>query len=49
MKTNKLTKDQINQFAKKVVADKKLVRSYLKGQTPIENLNQRGIKFAKPL
>ena len=33
----------------KMVSDKALVRSFLKGNTPIEKLTQKGIKFAKPI
>ena len=33
----------------KMVSDKALVRSFLKGNTPIDKLTQKGIKFAKPI
>ncbi|OAZ03537.1 hypothetical protein FLB_20790 [Flavobacterium succinicans] len=33
----------------KMVSDKAMVRSFLKGNTPIEKLTQKGIKFAKPI
>ncbi|WP_165764503.1 hypothetical protein [Flavobacterium aurantiibacter] len=33
----------------KMVADKSAVRSFLKGQTSIETLTRKGIKFAKPV
>ena len=33
----------------KMVADKTIVRSFLKGNTSIEAVTQKGIKFAKPL
>ena len=32
-----------------MVADKAIVRSFLKGNTTIETVTQKGIKFAKPL
>lgn len=33
----------------KMVSDKAMVRSFLKGNIPIEKLTQKGIKFAKPI
>lgn len=34
---------------KKMMTNKGLVRSYMKGATTIQSLNNKGIKFAKPL
>ncbi len=33
----------------KMLSDKKIVRSYIKGNTSIKTLDEKGIKFAKPL
>ncbi|UUF12638.1 MULTISPECIES: hypothetical protein [Flavobacterium] len=33
----------------KMVADKNAVQSFLKGKTPIETLNKKGITLANPL
>ena len=42
-------KDKIVKSAKKMVANKNLVRSYIKGKTSIRTISKKGIKFAKPL
>jgi hypothetical protein len=42
-------KETIIKSITKMVTDKAMVRSYLKGNTPIEKLTQKGIKFAKPI
>ena len=49
MKNKAANKELIMKYITKMVLDKALVRSYLKGNTPIEKLTQKGIKFAKPL
>jgi len=49
MKTKEIKKDTIIKSITKMVADKESVRSYIKGKTPIQTLNKKGIKFAKPL
>ena len=49
MKTNTVNKETIIKTITKMVADKAIVRSYLKGKTTIESLTQKGIKLAKPL
>ena len=47
---NKTTnKEAIMKSITKMVSDKAMVRSFLKGNTPIEKLTQKGIKFAKPI
>lgn len=33
----------------KMVSDKAMVRSFMKSNTPLEKLTQKGIKFAKPI
>lgn len=42
-------KSNIIKSVKKIVTDKKLVSSYIKGETSIQTLTKKGIKFAKPL
>lgn len=32
-----------------MVADKEMVRAYIKGKIPIQTLTKKGIKFAKPI
>lgn len=49
MKTQVIHKEAIIKSITKMVEDKKLIRSYLKGKTPIEKLTERGIKFATPI
>ncbi|MBG6109841.1 hypothetical protein H4V97_001400 [Flavobacterium sp. CG_23.5] len=44
-----INKETIMKSVAKMVSDKSMVRSFLKGNTPIEALTQKGIKFAKPL
>ncbi len=49
---NKKTKDDkniIRESVKKMLSDKDSVRSYLKGKSSISTLNDKGIKFGKPL
>ena len=44
-----VNKEAILKSITKMVSDKAMVRSFLKGNTPIEKLTQKGIKFAKPI
>lgn len=44
-----VNKEAIIKSVTKLVSDKAIVRSFLKGNTPIEKLTQKGIKFAKPI
>lgn len=44
-----VNKQAVIKSVSKMVSDKALVRSFLKGNTPIEKLTQKGIKFAKPI
>ncbi len=48
MKKN-ITKDSVLKSITKMVTDKATVRSFLKGNTSIETVTQKGIKFAKPI
>lgn len=49
MKDTKINKAKIMKSVNKMIADKEVVRSYIKGKTSIQTLNKKGIKFAKPL
>lgn len=49
MNDKKINKAVVIKAASKMVADKEMVRSYLKGKISIEKLKENGIKFAKPL
>ncbi len=49
MKNKAVNKDLIMKSITKMVSDKALVRSFLKGNTPIEKLTQNGIKFTKTI
>ena len=49
MNNKVVNKDAIIKSVTKMVSDKAMVRSFLKGNTPIEKLTQKGIKFAKPI
>ena len=49
MKNGQKNKDKILKSVKKMIADKKIVRSYIKGETSIQNVTKKGIKLAKPL
>jgi len=49
MNMDQNNKKKILKSVSKMVSDKNLVRSYLKGETSIQALNKKGIKFAKPL
>ena len=49
MKTNQLNKELIVESITKLVKDKELVRSYIKGQISLQALKDEGIKFGRPL
>lgn len=49
MNNKVVNKQAIIKSVTKMVSDKAMVRSFLKGNTPIEKLTQKGIKFAKPI
>ncbi|MCA0426168.1 MAG: hypothetical protein LCH37_01920 [Bacteroidetes bacterium] len=49
MKKVVLNKQAVISAVSKMVADKAAVRSFLKGNTSIEVVKQKGIKFAKPI
>jgi hypothetical protein len=49
MKKQDISKKTILKSVTKMVSDKEIVRSYIKGKTPIQVLAQKGIKLAKPL
>lgn len=49
MTTIEIKKETIIQSISKMIADKEEVRSYMKGETSIQTLTKKGIKFAKPL
>ncbi|WP_185965998.1 hypothetical protein [Flavobacterium sp. ZT3R18] len=49
MNNKVINKEAIIKSLTKMVSDKALVRSFLKGNTPIEKLTEKGIKFAKPI
>lgn len=44
-----IDKQTVVRSVTKMVLDNESVRSYIKGNTSIETLNKKGIKFAKPL
>jgi len=49
MKKQTIDKKKILKSVAKMVTDKEVVRSYIKGKTSIQTLTKKGIKFAKPL
>ncbi len=49
MKKQNIDKKKVLQSVAKMIADKEVVRSYIKGKTSIQTLTKKGIKFAKPL
>lgn len=49
MNKKKTNKAVVVKSVTKMVADKEMVRSYLKGKVSVEKLKENGIKFAKPL
>jgi hypothetical protein len=49
MKKEITSKKTILKSVAKMIADKEMVRSYIKGKIPIQTLTKKGIKFAKPI
>lgn len=49
MKKNAADKKTILKAVAKMVATKEAVRAYIKGETSIQTIAQKGIKLAKPL
>lgn len=49
MKNKAVNKELIMKSIAKMISHKALVRSFLKGNTPIEKLTQKRIQFAKPI
>ena len=49
MNTNRLNKALLIESITKLVKDKELVRLYIKGQISLQELKDKGIKFARPL
>jgi hypothetical protein len=45
----KINKDKIVKSVAKMLSDKEIVRSYMKGKTSKNTLFKKGIKLAKPL
>jgi len=49
VKKLEIKKDNIVKSVSKMIADKEIVCSYIKGKTSLQELDKKGIKFAKPL
>jgi hypothetical protein len=49
MNKNKMNKALIVKSITKMVSDKEAVRSYIKGNTDFKTIENKGIKFAKPI
>ncbi len=49
MSKEQITKQQVINSLKKIVSDKELVRSYIKGDITLKKIETKGIKLAKPL
>jgi predicted transcriptional regulator len=49
MNTVEINKDKIIKSVVKMLSDKEVVRSYMKGKTSKTTLFKKGIKLAKPL
>jgi len=49
MNKNQINKASIIKSIAKMVADKEAVRSYIKGATDFKTIENKGIKFAKPI
>jgi hypothetical protein len=49
MKEKNITKKAVLKSATKMLSDKELVISYIKGKASLKTLEKKGIKFAKPL
>jgi len=42
-------KESIKNLALKFIEDQKMIQKYLKNEITLEKLNERGIKFSKPI
>ncbi len=49
MNKNRINKALIVKSISKMVSDKEAVRSYIKGNTDIKTIENKGIKFARPI
>lgn len=49
MKKEAINKETIIKSVTKMVADKEIVRSYIKGNSSLQALTKKGIKFAEPV
>jgi non-homologous end joining protein Ku len=49
MNKNKINKASILKSITKMVSDKEAVRSYIKGNTDFKTIENKGIKFARPI
>ena len=49
MKKDSINKEIIIKSIIKMISDNNAVRSYMKGETTINTLTEKGIKLAKPL
>jgi hypothetical protein len=49
MKTKEINKDMVLKSVEKMLTNKASVLLYIKGETTLSALTQKGIKFAKPL
>lgn len=49
MKKKEINKDVVLKLVAKMLINKESVLSYIKGNTTLNALTQKGIKFAKPL
>jgi hypothetical protein len=49
MNKNKMNKALIVKSITKMVSDKEAVRSYIKGNTDFKTIENKGIKFARPI
>jgi len=49
MKKITTNRERVIESVTKMVSDKNVVQSFLRGQTSIETLKQKGIKLANPL
>lgn len=49
MKQEEIDKEKIIKSVSKMIEDKEVVRSYIKGEISIQAVNKKGIKLGKPL
>ncbi len=49
MKNEAIKKAIVIEAISKAIADKEMVRSYLKGEVSLKTITKKGIKLAKPL